>query len=200
MLGQETGSGYGVYANGDVGASGTKSFRIDHPSDPANKYLLHYSIESPEVLNAYSGKVVLDHRGEAVVVLPTYFASINKDPRYTLTAIGAAMPNLHISEEIDERSLLIGSRIQEGDTPPICSFRISGGVAGAKVSWRVECLRNDLRMQRQPAPVEMDKPESERGTYQRPDYYGLVDDRGLVTPREEKALPSSRAKKVQNPR
>src|SRR6185295_9454281 len=86
---------YAIYAQGRLGASGTKSFRIDHPLDPDNKYLLHYSIESPEVLNAYSGKVTLDALGDATIELPSYFAAVNKDPRYTLTPIGAAMPLLH---------------------------------------------------------------------------------------------------------
>ncbi|HMS56656.1 MAG TPA: hypothetical protein PKA27_14775, partial [Fimbriimonadaceae bacterium] len=40
-------NGFGLYAGGDSGASGTKSFRIDHPHDPENKFLLHYSSESP---------------------------------------------------------------------------------------------------------------------------------------------------------
>jgi len=37
-----TGSPYALFGNGNFAASGTKSFRIDHPSDPLNKYLLHY--------------------------------------------------------------------------------------------------------------------------------------------------------------
>jgi hypothetical protein len=71
-------SGFGVFANGNLELSGTKSFRIDHPTDPENKYLLHYSVESPEVLNTYSGKITLNDAGEAVVQLPAYFSAINK--------------------------------------------------------------------------------------------------------------------------
>ena len=40
-------NGWGVFSNGRLGASGTKSFCIDHPLDPANWYLLHYSTEAP---------------------------------------------------------------------------------------------------------------------------------------------------------
>jgi hypothetical protein len=36
-------NGYGVYSLGRLGASGPKSFRIDHPDDPESRYLLHYS-------------------------------------------------------------------------------------------------------------------------------------------------------------
>jgi len=171
--------GYAVYAAGDMGASGTKPFRIDHPIDPENKYLLHYATESPEVLNFYSGKVTLDERGETVVELPDYFASINKDPRYMLTAIGAPMPMLHVAEEISEEALAAGEQAGPGDAPPPCTFRIAGGVAGGKVSWRVEALRNDLRVRLHGAPVEHEKTGPERGKYQHPEYYGLPLEKGM---------------------
>ena len=56
ILGQASPNGWAVYSQGDFGSSGLKSFRIDHPADPENKYLLHYCSESPEPLNFYSGK------------------------------------------------------------------------------------------------------------------------------------------------
>ncbi len=182
--------GYAVYAAGDLGASGAKPFRIDHPQDPANKYLLHYSTESPEVLNSYSGKVTLDGAGEAVVELPAYFASINKDPRYTLTAVGAAMPNLHVAEEISEEALLAGEQAEPGVTPPTCSFRIAGGASGGKVSWRVEAVRNDLRVRLHGAPVERDKTGPERGKYQNPEYYGQPPEMGMDYDTEREQQPS----------
>jgi hypothetical protein len=171
--------GYAVYGFGDLGASGTKSFRIDHPDDPANKYLLHYSIESPEVLNAYSGNATLDSAGEAVVELPHYFAKVNKDPRYTLTAVGAPMPNLYIAEEIDPASLNVGASVGPGAPAPVCSFRIAGGKPGAKVSWRVEAVRNDRWVQTRGAPVEVEKAGVERGTYQHPELYGQPPEMGM---------------------
>ncbi len=172
-------SGYAVYAAGDMGASGTKPFRIDHPDDPENKYLLHYAAESPEVINFYSGKATLDGAGQAVVELPHYFAKINTDPRYTLTAVGAPMPMLHVAEEISEDALQAGEQAGPGDAPPTCWFRIAGGVAGGKVSWRVEALRNDLRVRLHGAPVEREKGEFERGKYQHPEYYGLGPEMGM---------------------
>jgi hypothetical protein len=163
--------------NGAIFAA-LKAFKIDHPLDPENKYLLHYCIESPEVMNAYSGKVVLDGRGEALVELPPYFASINKDPRYTLTAIGAAMPLLHVAEEVREDALEQGAKAEPGQPVPACSFRIAGGAPGAKVSWRVEALRNDRWVQTHGAPVEVEKKGNERGTYQHPDLYNQPPERG----------------------
>ena len=172
-----SGSTYGVFSFGRTGASGTKSFRIDHPSDPANKYLYHYSAESDEVINFYSGKASLDEQGEAVITLPAYFAAINKDPRYTLTAVGAAMPMLHIAEEIDEDALASAAAAGPGEPVVACSFRIAGGAPGGKVSWRIDAVRNDRWVQRHGAPVETDKPRSERGAYQHPELYSLPEER-----------------------
>jgi hypothetical protein len=171
--------GYGVYCSGRFGASGTKSFRIDHPDDPTNKYLVHYSAESPEVINFYAGKVVIDGAGEAVVELPHYFAKINRDPRYTLTAVGAPMPMLHVAEEIDEAALTAGAKAEPGEPAPVCSFRIAGGAPGAKVSWEVKAVRNDRWVQQHGAPVEVDKQDLEKGTYQHPELYGQPPEKGM---------------------
>jgi hypothetical protein len=171
--------GYAVYASGDMGASGTKPFRIDHPDDPENKYLLHYAAESPEVINFYSGKATLDGAGETVVELPHYFAKINKDPRYTLTAVGAAMPMLHVAEEIDEAALSAGAKAGPGEAALACSFRIAGGKPGAKVSWEVKAVRNDLWVQKRGTPVEVEKQDLEKGTYQHPELYDQPPEKGM---------------------
>lgn len=180
MGGAQVGTnGWAMFAQGRSGASGVKSFRIDHPDDPANKYLLHYSAESPEVINFYRGAVVLDAAGEAVVELPHYFARINKTPSYVLTAVGAAMPMLHVATEIDEHALAAGATAEPGEFAPACSFRIAGGAPGGKVSWRVEAVRNDRWVQQQGAAVEIEKQGLERGTYQHPDLYGQPPEKGM---------------------
>jgi len=162
VYGQASGNNsYGVFSSGDMGASGTKSFVIDHPSDPENKYLKHYTSEGPEPLNIYRGRVTLDGSGEASVELPDYFEAINRDPLYTLTPIGAAMPNLHVSAEVSGNQ-----------------FRIAGGVPGMDVSWRVEAVRDDPYVRSRGAPVEVIKSESERGLYQYPEFYDQPPERG----------------------
>jgi len=140
---------------------------------------MHYSTEMPEPQNAYNGKVTLGGTGEAVVELPAYLARINNDPRYTLTAVGAPMPMLHIAEEVSEDALAVGAKAGPGEAVPACSFRIAGGMPGAKVSWRVEAVRNDLWVRTRGAPVEIDKEGLEKGTYQHPEFYGLPKERGL---------------------
>ncbi len=181
VIGEEGGGifSYGVYAVGDIGASGTKPFRIDHPDDPGNKYLLHYSVESPEVINFYSGTIALDAAGEAFVELPPYFARINRDPRYTLTAVGAPMPMLHVALEIDGSALITGAAAEPGEAVPVCSFRIAGGARGGRVSWEVKALRNDRWVQQHGAPVELDKQDHEKGTYQHPGLYGQPPEKGM---------------------
>src|SRR6266849_4552307 len=47
-----------------------KLFKIDHPLDPAHKYLSHASVESDEVTDFYSGNVTLGPDGGAWVELP----------------------------------------------------------------------------------------------------------------------------------
>jgi hypothetical protein len=172
---------FGVYSAGNMGASGTKPFCIDHPLDPENKYLLHYSAESPEVLNLYSGTTLLDDHGEARIELPHYFSSINRDPRYLLTPVGAPMPQLHVAEEIDLTA-----------TP--CQFRIAGGAPGNKVSWEVKALRDDRWVKSRGAPVEADKPDHLRGSYQHPDLYGKPPSLGADALRERQLMESSRSR------
>jgi len=76
-------SGNGFYA-GNLNVTGklTKgsgSFKIDHPLDPANKYLSHSFVESPDMMNMYNGNITTDRRGLARVILPGYFEALNRD-------------------------------------------------------------------------------------------------------------------------
>lgn len=161
-----------IYAVGRFRATGTKSFCIDHPDDPTNKFLLHYCAESPEVINFYRGTATLDASGRAVVTLPPYFAKINTRPSYQLTPVGAPMPSLHIAERINEKALAAGAAAAADRAAPACWFTIAGGVPGGEVCWRVEAARNDAWARAAGAPVELDKPPTERGTYQHPEVYG----------------------------
>ncbi|MFO0838573.1 MAG: hypothetical protein U1D55_08580 [Phycisphaerae bacterium] len=157
-------SGYGVYSNGRFGASGTKSFRIDHPIDPANKYLNHYCAEGPEPLNVYSGAVTTDKDGEAWVELPSYYAEINRDPRYTLTVL----------DEADFALARVARKIQDN------RFLIKTSRPNVEVSWEVKGVRNDRWVQRYGVPVEVEKVGVERGTYQHPELYDQPAEMGLV--------------------
>lgn len=153
-------SSYAGIFVGNVSISGnlaksSGSFKIDHPLDPANKYLYHSFVESPDMKNIYDGVATLGADGTAVVTLPEWFGALNRDFRYQLTAIGAAGPNLHIAREISNNS-----------------FTIGGGPAGMKVSWQVTGIRQDAYANAHRIPVEQNKPREERGTYIHPELFG----------------------------
>jgi hypothetical protein len=164
VLGSEPGlgAGHAVYAIGSLAATGTKSFQIDHPLRPETHYLSHFCTEGPEPYNSYRGTVVLDDNGEAWIQLPKYFEAINRDPSYHLTAVGAPMPNLHVTVEIQ------GNR-----------FKIAGGVPGKKVSWEVKAIRNDLWVQRYGYQTEQEKEDAIKGKYLQPELYGMPKEYGI---------------------
>ena len=64
-------SGYAGYFVGRVHVTGTLSksagsFKIDHPLDPANQYLSHSFVESPDMMNVYNGNATLDETGRGL--------------------------------------------------------------------------------------------------------------------------------------
>jgi hypothetical protein len=156
-----TENGYGVFAVGRSGASGTKEFRIDHPLDPANRFLHHFSAEGPEPYLVYRGNVVLDAQGMAVVQLPAYVEAINRDFTYDLTPIGAPA-DLYIAQEVVKSQ-----------------FAIAGGRPHQKVSWTVTGVRNDAFVRAYPQPAEQFKPAGVRGRYLHPELVGLGEEWGL---------------------
>jgi hypothetical protein len=153
--------------NGDLNVGGTKNFKIDHPLDPENKYLLHASIESSEVLNIYTGNVVTDAKGEAVVALPEWFEALNKDLRYQLTVMGTFAQAIVADEVRTNR------------------FKIKTNVPNVKVSWLVTGVRSDATMQKHPFRSEENKPERERGTYIDPEAFNKksAESKGRAIPR-----------------
>ena len=155
---------FGVFSNGTLGGSGTKAFQIDHPDDPANKYLRHFSMESDEVLNYYRGNATFDANGEAVVELPDYFDGINRNFSYQLTPVGAYMP------------LFIKEKVQGNQ------FVIAGGTAGMEVSWGLVAERNDPYLQQYPdqRQVIIEKRDGDKGKYLMPALYGEDESKGIL--------------------
>jgi trimeric autotransporter adhesin len=151
-----------VTVAGNLSKSGG-SFQIDHPLDPANKYLYHSFVESPDMMNIYNGVVTLNANGQALVNLPDWFESLNQDFRYQLTAIGAPGPNLHIAEKVKNNS-----------------FKIAGGQPGMEVSWQVTGIRHDAWANAHRIPVEIAKPTNERGTYIHPELFGAPKEKSVA--------------------
>jgi hypothetical protein len=156
-----------VFGNLNVYGTLAKSagaFKIDHPLDPAHKYLSHSFVESPDMKNIYDGVATLGGDGTVVVKLPNYFEALNMEFRYQLTCIGGYAP-VYIAQEIDGNQ-----------------FTIAGGTPGLKVSWQVTGTRHDPYANQNRIQVEEDKPANEQGRYVYPAGYGQPASRGVAQP------------------
>ncbi|GHF00168.1 hypothetical protein E5082_09610 [Streptomyces griseoluteus] len=129
-------------------------FRIDHPVDPANKYLSHSFVESPDMATVYSGMAETNEAGEATVVLPDYFEALNRDYRYQLTPVGS-LAQVAVTGEIKDNRFTLRT-----DTP------------GIKISWQVTGVRQDAWAEAHRIPTEEDKPENERNLFLHPEEHG----------------------------
>ena len=168
-------SGWAAWFNGNVDVDGnlTKgggSFKIDHPLDPANKYLYHSFVESPDMMNIYNGNVITDAQGSAIVKLPEWFETLNRDFRYQLTVIGQFA------------QAIVGSEIADGQ------FSIKTDKPSVKVSWQVTGIRQDAWANAHRIPVEQQKPALERGFYLHPELYGAPEEKGVLWARDPKAM------------
>jgi hypothetical protein len=158
--------GYAGYFSGAVRVTGMLEkpgggFMIDNPLDPANKYLYHSFVESPDMKNIYDGVVILDGNGEGSVQLPNWFEALNKDFRYQLTCIGGYAP-VYIADEIIHNQ-----------------FKIAGGKPGMKVSWQVTGIRNDPWANVHRIAVEKQKEGKESGKYLHPKENGVSETMGI---------------------
>jgi hypothetical protein len=137
-----------VVIAGDLTVVGTKAFTMDHPLDPLNKLLVHAAVESNEVLNAYSGNIVTDGSGKALVALPDYFEAINTDFRYQLTVVGGGFAQAIVSREVNGNQ-----------------FEIATNQPNIKVSWEVKGVRNDAHMKKFPFVAVSEKVGAMKGKY-----------------------------------
>jgi trimeric autotransporter adhesin len=163
-------SSLGPYAgvfNGDVDVEGalsksSGSFKIDHPLDPANKYLYHSFVESPDMLNIYNGNVTTDSSGTAIVSMPAWFEALNMDFRYQLTTIG------------QPAQAWIASEISNG------SFTLKTSKPGVKVSWMVTGIRQDAWANAHRIQVEVEKTAKDQGHYIHPELFGHEGEPSIV--------------------
>ena len=176
-----TAEGYAGWFSGPVFVSGllTKSgggFKIDHPLDPAKRYLTHSFVESPDMKNVYDGRATLDARGETTVELPGYFEALNRDLRYQLTPLGGAAPELHVKSEVAKGR-----------------FRIAGGQPGQEVCWQVTGTRQDAFAEAHRIVVDEAKPAAARGLYLHPQLHGQPAEKGIGLQHRLRDLPRAQA-------
>ena len=190
VVGVNTGTGGNDYAGFFQGnvfitgslSKGSGSFQIDHPLDPANKFLYHSFVESPDMMNIYNGVATLDARGSVWITLPDYFEALNQDFRYQLTSMGRPQPSLYVAREIS------GNR-----------FRISGGKSGGKVSWQVTGVRHDAYADAHRIQVEVEKPPQEQGRYLHPELFGAPAEQAIGYPAQA-ALAHTESARVLSPK
>ena len=156
----ETGS---VAVTGNI-SKGGGSFKIDHPLDPANQYLYHSFVESPDMMNVYNGNISTDANGFATVTLPDYFETLNRDFRYQLTVIGTFAQAI-IKEKV------------EGN-----AFVIQTSEPNVEVSWQVTGIRQDPYANKNRIPNAVEKADKNKGKYLHPEAYGQPKDKqiGLI--------------------
>jgi hypothetical protein len=162
----QSNGGFAAFFLGDVDVDGrlskaAGSFKIDHPLDPANKYLYHSFVESPDMMNVYNGNVVTDGQGRAVVEMPEWFEALNRDFRYQLTTIGQLAQATVLSEIANHRFTILT------DKPNI------------KVSWQVTGIRQDAYANAHRIPVEEAKGDKERGLYLHPELFGASQEKSI---------------------
>jgi len=152
-----------VHVNGTL-SKAAGSFRIDHPQDPANKYLVHSFVESPDMMNVYNGNVTTDAQGLATVQLPAYFEAENKDFRYQLTVVGEGFAQTRVARRIAHNQFVIAT-----DKP------------GVEVSWQVTGVRNDPYAQQHRLVDVVEKAGPEKGKYLTPELYGRPASEGIYS-------------------
>ena len=175
--------GYAGNFRGDINVTGTvyasaKDFEIDHPLDPANRYLVHTSVESSEMKNIYDGNVTTDSQGQATVQLPKWFEALNTDFRYQLTVIG------QFAEAI------VGRKIENN------RFEIRTSVPNVEVSWQVTGVRQDAYAKAHPLGVEQEKEARLRGYYIHPELYGAPPEKQIEWARHPQAMKQMKEKRA----
>jgi len=151
---------YALYAEGNVHITGSLSkasgtFEIDHPLDPANKYLYHSFVESPDMMNVYNGNITTDASGNATVKLPDYFEALNKDFRYQLTVVGQ-FAQVYVSKKVSANQ-----------------FEIQSDKPNVEVSWQVTGVRQDAWANAHRVVPEVEKSANDKGKYLHPKELGL---------------------------
>ncbi len=171
------GTNYAGYFEGNVTVVGnlTKSggtFKIDHPQDPENKYLIHSFVESPDMMNVYNGNIKTDATGKAIVTLPSYFEAENKDFKYQLTIV----------DENQFAMARVSKKINGNQ------FEVMTDKPNIELSWQVTGVRQDAWANKNRVVAEVEKDAADKGHFLHPELFGAG---------EEKAIGPGR--KLENP-
>jgi hypothetical protein len=170
LFAENQSGGFAAFFLGDVDVDGNLSkaggsFKIDHPLDPANKYLYHSFVESPDMMDIYNGNVTTDGAGNAVVVMPDWFEALNRDFRYQLTVMGQFAQAMVATKMANHM------------------FAIKTDKPNVEVSWQLTGVRHDAWANAHRIPVEQMKAERERGFYMHPELFSAGLDKSVAAAR-----------------
>jgi hypothetical protein len=124
-----------LHVFGNITATGTKNFEIDHPSKKNTK-LVHSAVEGPEAAVYYRGEGQLEN-GQAIVVLPDYFEPLTRREGRTV----------QLTPKGREPFQLSATDVAEG------KFQVFGSKPSSLFYWEVKAIRADI----EPLKVEVEK-------------------------------------------
>jgi len=91
---------------GPTGPPG-KSFIIDHPDDPSNKYLIHVCLEGPEAAVYYRGKGEITNNASVDIKLPEYVKNLATDFTIQITAVYDGNVKVYNFDEIQNNAFTV---------------------------------------------------------------------------------------------
>jgi hypothetical protein len=155
----ESSAGWAGYFFGNVRVvgsvtQGAGATVIDNPKQPATAYLTQAYVGSPDMKNIYDGIAKTDAKGFAVVKLPAYFQSLNKDYRYQLTSL-SGLQQVAVAKEISNDR-----------------FTIQSEKPNSRVSWQVTGIRKDAYANANRIEPVQAKAPRDQGKYLDPELYG----------------------------
>ncbi|MFO0889870.1 MAG: hypothetical protein U0790_12105 [Isosphaeraceae bacterium] len=120
-----------------------KNFRIDHPLNPAQDFLIHGCLEGPEVGVYYRGESCLVD-GRARVELPAYFEALTRKE-------GRTVQLTPLADDDQPISMLAASRVSEG---AFTVRMVNRENPSQRFYWEVKAVRADV------PPLETELPKS----------------------------------------
>ncbi|MBI2071393.1 MAG: hypothetical protein HYT79_12460 [Elusimicrobia bacterium] len=128
---------------GNIFVSGTKSFVMDHPTNP-DKQIIYYALEGPEAGTFARGTSQLTN-GQAVIQLPDHFGFVTSQ-------------NAPLTVQVTPWEECNGLYVAQRDTSRIIVKELKGGTSNIKFDYLVQGIRkgyeNAAIIQDKPKPVQ----------------------------------------------
>jgi hypothetical protein len=148
LINQAAGASGQTTIYGTLTLTGTKQFRIPHPTDKG-KDLVHACIEGPEAAVFYRGEGQTNRAGSATVKLPKYFEALTHESGRTVQLTAC------FDEDDDDDNGLFGqlaaSRVIDG------KFSVRSTRPSQRFYWEVKAVRDDVK------PLEVEVKASKDG-------------------------------------